>query len=265
MANGGEILKNAMENEERNVDLSPITSTTNTINDFRIIPNPEDKKHDEDEEPVVKLTPVEYFNQLKDGISEETDDNILALFNAAKTLVDRYMITGQKAAAKIAYANLVALHKEFKLLSLGITNKWVDTAAITYYIDNVADECVVVCELSNYERPIPDELIDKVALSRDIFDEFYVVFTDYTGEKRSKVEKERRQKDPILFGNIFIDGKVSPKMYYIGDWVDEYCDLTLDKMVTQMAEKTEFIREDIVKEISAEDILKDIKSKLTAK
>lgn len=26
-------------------------------------------------------------------------------------------------------------------------------------------------------------------------------------------------------------------MYFIGDWVDEYCDLTLDKMIKEVVEK----------------------------
>lgn len=70
----------------------------------------------------------------------------------------------------------------------------------------------------------------------------YVLFTDYTGEVEKKVEKER---DPILFGS-FIDRTVdemSQRMYYLGDWVDEYCDLTLDKLVSQT-------NKSIVKEIS---------------
>ena len=211
------------------------------------------------------ISPYEYFNKLKDGIVEEKSENVLSLFNTAMQVLDRYTVTGQKAAAKIVYSNLVYLHKEFKLLELGVTNKYVELDMINTYIDKIADYAVVVCELPNYERPIPDELVDKVAKTRDIFDEFYVVFTDYTGEKRSKVEKERRDKDPILFGNIFIDGKVSPKMYYLGDWVDEYCDLTLDKMIEQMSTKGEYNRDDIVKNISNEELLKNIKEKLTKK
>jgi hypothetical protein len=84
-------------------------------------------------------------------------------------------------------------------------------------------------------REIPDDLVDIVKAAREIFDEIYVVFTDYTGKVERKVEKERRDKDPILFG-VFKNssgGFVSDRFYFLGDWVDEYCDLTLDKMVAQ--------------------------------
>ena len=96
--------------------------------------------------------------------------------------------------------------------------------------------------MKNYPREIPDELIETIENTKNIFDEMYVLFTDYTGEIEKEVEKER---DPILFGS-FIDRNIdemSQRMYYLGDWVDEYCDLTLDKLVSQTDKS-------IVKEIS---------------
>ena len=83
-------------------------------------------------------------------------------------------------------------------------------------------------------------------------------FTDYTGEKRSKVAKERRDKDPILFANIFTDGKVSPRMYFIGDWVDDYCDLTLDKMITEISKKEKKNKDEIL--FNIEDSFETIQS-----
>ena len=73
--------------------------------------------------------------------------------------------------------------------------------------------------------------------TKNIFDEFYVIFTDYTGSEERKVEKERRDKDPILFGVFKNATNVADRFYFLGDWVDEYCDLTLDKMIEQYQEK----------------------------
>ena len=86
-------------------------------------------------------------------------------------------------------------------------------------------------------REIPDEIVDTVAKVKDIFDELYVVFTDYTGKEERKVAKERRDKDPILFGVFKNNVVVSDRFYFLGDWVDEYCDLTLDKFIDQYKEK----------------------------
>ena len=48
-----------------------------------------------------------------------------------------------------------------------------------------------------------------------------------------------REKDPILFGAI-MDGDVCfDRLYFICDWTDEFCDLTLD----QLAEKWDKIHE----------------------
>ena len=68
-------------------------------------------------------------------------------------------------------------------------------------------------------------------------DNLYEVFTDYTKKEQRKIAKERREKDPIIFGALKKDGKVLDRLYYICDWVDEYCDLTLDKLVNEYASK----------------------------
>lgn len=96
--------------------------------------------------------------------------------------------------------------------------------------------------MKNYPREIPDEMIDVVQKTKGLFDEFYVLFTDYSGELEKEVEKER---DPILFGGFCTKSRdiVADRFYYLGDWIDEYCDLTLDKLVSETSK-------DIVKTIS---------------
>lgn len=51
------------------------------------------------------------------------------------------------------------------------------------------------------------------------------------GKEERKIAAEKKDKDPILFGT-FQDRKQKvcvDRFYYLGDWVDEYCDLTLDQ------------------------------------
>ena len=58
---------------------------------------------------------------------------------------------------------------------------------------------------------------------------------------KKDVKTEQIRKDPILFGTFEqkINGiyDICDRFYYIGDWEDEYCDLTLTKMVQKMSEK----------------------------
>lgn len=215
------------------------------------------------EEIKETLTPSQYFESVKEKMETETEENLKNLYNVTMDKLKKYMITGQSNAAKELYAKCIYFEKELKLIEKGV-NRYVLRQDIEEYIENVADECVCVIEMRNFDRPIPDEIVDVVADTMDIFDEFFIVFTDYTGEKRSKVEKERRDKDPILFGNIFIDGKVSPKMYFIGDWVDEFCDLTLDKMIEALASKAsgEKKKEQYVYDISNPTTLDEIENAL---
>ena len=220
---------------------------------------------DKDGKPIPvdtsPLTPAEYFEKVKSRMVEETSENIQRIYDVTMNKLKKFMITGQKSAAKELYARCLYLEKEQRLLEKGVT-KYVLRTDIDKYIDEIADECVCVIEMKNFDRSIPDEIIDIVAETMEIFDEFYVVFTDYTGEKRSKVAKERRDKDPILFGNIFIDGKVSPKMYFIGDWVDDYCDLTLDKMIEAIAKETKKNSEELVFDIKDKSLIENIEEEL---
>ena len=43
----------------------------------------------------------------------------------------------------------------------------------------------------------------------------------------------------FLFGVFKNATNVADRFYFLGDWVDEYCDLTLDKMIEQYQEKYE--------------------------
>ena len=222
---------------------------------------PEKKTEEIVKEEQKEISPAEYFEMVKSKMEEETEENIKLLYNTTMSKLKKCMITGQVKAAKELYARCLYLEKEIKLIRQGIT-QYVLRTDIDKYIEEIAGKCVCIIELENFDRDIPDDIIDKVAETKDIFDKFFVVFTDYTGEIRSKVADERREKDPILFGNIFVDGQVSPKMYFIGDWVDEFCDLTLDKMIEEIAKKDKTTTAEILHDIDDYTTLDNIEKEL---
>lgn len=183
----------------------------------------------------TELTPKEYFDYLKDKKNTITNDDLKNIYDNCLKLLNKYIITGQvKGALKLKF-HLETIEKEMDIVNMGI-NTFVYRDDIEDYIDNVSNDIVKIIELENYEREIPDEIVEALALVKDKFSNFYIVFTDYTGKVQKQVEKERRDKDPILFGT-FEDkrsGTIVERFYFIGDWEDEYCDLTLDKMVNEM-------------------------------
>ena len=175
------------------------------------------------------------FEKAKDKVQEMNDEKLTQVYKNALRLADVYNRTGQKKGLRKLVFHLETIVKEKKILDAGIT-KFVYKEDIEEYIEKVASKQVVILDIASYERVIPDEIVEAMEKVKDLFDEFYVVCTDYSGKMSKQVQKERREKDPILFG-VFLDREkqaINERFYYIGDWVDEYCDLTLDKLVAEM-------------------------------
>lgn len=192
-----------------------------------------DKKITNNDE--IMVNPYQYFQNVKGKVQEMNDDKLFEIYNNAVNLASIYNKTGQKKGLRKLIFHIQSIMKEQQALDKGIT-KFIYRDDIEEYIEKVADKQVVILDIANYERRIPDEIVEALSKVKDIFDEFYIVCTDYSGSMSKQIQKERREKDPILFG-VFLDRDkqaINERFYYIGDWVDEYCDLTLDKMISEM-------------------------------
>lgn len=114
--------------------------------------------------------------------------------------------------------------------------------------------------LERYPRVIPQKNAEFIQQAKKYFDSIYILYT----AKKEEVEKEKIAKDPIAFGVVKYKGGndslprqtsvESNHMFFITDWVDEYCDLTLDKLVE--LSKEELQKNDIIKGI--EDLNEEI-------
>lgn len=206
-----------------------------------------------EENEKKEIHPEEYFNAVKERKNKITDEALIKLYDNCIELINKYMITGQiRGLRKILFC-MDSIERERELVKMGI-NTFVYRDDVDFYIDQVAKNTVKIIELERYEREIPDEIVEVIAKVKDKFDQLYIVFTDYTGKEERKIEAERRQKDPILFGTFQDKEKkvIIDRFYYLGDWIDEYCDLTLDKMINE-TEKTG--KRNIIRTISTpEDI-----------
>lgn len=194
-----------------------------------------------EKEKLTSLSPYDYFQGVKDSIKTMNSEDLSKMYTVAESLMEKYKLFGQEKALKRLAFHIKTLLKEYDIINLGV-DRFVYKNDITNYIDNVSKKPVKIIEMKNYPREIPDEMIDVVQKTKGLFDEFYVLFTDYSGELEKEVEKER---DPILFGGFCTKSRdiVADRFYYLGDWIDEYCDLTLDKLVSETSK-------DIVKTIS---------------
>lgn len=209
-----------------------------------------------------KLSPQEYFNIVKGRKQYITDKQLAEVYDNCLELLNKYKITGQIKGMEKLLFHLNCIDKEREIVKMGI-NTFVYRDDIEYFISEVASEVVKIIDLENYEREIPDEIVEIISKVKDKFDQLYIVFTDYTGRVERQVAEERRRKDPILFGT-FQNGKtrsVIDRFYYLGDWVDEYCDLTLDKMVN---ETKRVGQRNIVHTIKTPDDIEELKNQLAA-
>ena len=122
-----------------------------------------------------------------------------------------------------------------------VTNKYESVlfAEGLYYIVNEEQmvNFVSKCEkgikldyVKNFTRPMPQDVVDKIAKINqlEVFDNYVVLYYDPDGKiYKETAREEAKRKDPIIFGVI----AGSNKLYYVADWVDEYCDLTLEAFV----------------------------------
>ena len=209
-------------------------------------------------EEMTELTPQEYFEQVKERKHYITDEELVKVYDNCLELLNKYKITGQRKGIRKLLFHLECIEKEREIVKMGI-NTFIYRDDIEEYIDTVAKDTVKIIELENYERELPDEIVDLIV--KDKFDQLYIVFTDYTGKVARQIEKERRTKDPILFGTFqnLQSRTVIDRFYYLGDWEDEYCDLTLDKMVNE-TEKAG--KRDIVKTISTPSDIEELKKQI---
>ena len=191
-----------------------------------------------------KVTPSLYFDYVK-GLKNKVEfeeygliiDNTLKMINKAK-------ITGQTSMAKRLTHQLELALRELEAAKKGF-DIFVNRKDIELYISKVEAKAVKIIELSRYTREIPDDIIDKIAEAKEVFDEMYIMFTDYTKKETKKVAKERRDKDPILFG-AFIDKDgekenkiyVEDRLFFIADWVEDKCDLTLEEICRDVKDKS---------------------------
>ena len=207
-----------------------------------------------------ELNPSEYFEIVKARKQTVTDEDLSRIYDNCLDLLNKYKITGQTAGMRKLLFHLESFEAEREIVKMGITT-FIYRDDIEEYIDNIAKDTVKIIELENYEREIPDEIVAIIEQVKDKFDQLYVLFTDYTGKVERQVEKERRQKDPILFGTFQNEKTrtVIDRFYFLGDWEDEYCDLTLDKMVNEVEASK---NRNIVRTVNTPEDIEELKKQL---
>lgn len=191
-----------------------------------------------------ELSATEYFGYLKDKVQTITDKDLEILYNGYLSLVEKYKVTEQKRIIEKLRFLADNIEREKQVVELGI-DSFVYRDDVEDYIDNIYRDVVKIVELENYPRDIPDDIVKVIAKTKNVFDKMYVVYTDYTGREERKIAR-KKEKDPMLFGTFqapHVDERgtngvvINDRFYFLGDWVDEYCDLTMDKFLQEVGKE----------------------------
>lgn len=143
--------------------------------------------------------------------------------------------TGQKALLEKLKSGLNLHRMESQLVAIGLP-KYVEESKVVEFA-KASKRGLRLDWLRNFVRQIPENVValKDGADELGIFDNYAVLHYDPDGKSVAKTEAERAaeeiaKRDPILFG--FIKG--SRRLYFVGDWIDEHCDLTLEQFADMM-------------------------------
>lgn len=186
--------------------------------------------------PVVQYQSIEdFFNEIHTSVKDlKLEEKSMDFYiETIKNSLDN----GQVALAEILLTKKNTLLKELNLCGKFGSVKYVDEADIVKsYIKSTSGNNLKLTWIKNFVRIIPQDVIEAKKLfdAEYVFDNYVVLHFDHDDSSTSMTKKEIEQaKDPILFG--VIEG--SHKLYFVGDWIDEECDLTLEKLLETLERK----------------------------
>ena len=187
----------------------------------------------------IQINILDFFKDVKLTTNESEkkyEDRLIPYIVAMKQAQDM----GQQALVDKLFNSMITAKYETVLYANGFLKKITEEQIVNFV--KKAEKGVQLCYVSNFSRPIPSDVFNKKVEADKlmIFDNYCILYYDTEGKvyqmtEEQKKEEYRKKTDPILFGMI----AGSNNLYYIADWIDEKCDLTLDEFirVSKLSEK----------------------------
>ena len=180
-----------------------------------------------------------FFDEVKNNVSELEKTSIDSVLNKYTTVLENAEYNNQIALVERIKDYSVVLKDELVLSTSKFNRYLTDEDIIKFHNKASVHEkyktCLCLTYVKNFVKIIPNEITElrKQADELRVFDNYVILHYDYSGKSVSDTKEEiAKKKDPILFGVI----KNSRRLYYIGDWIDDYCDLTLDVIIDKLGE-----------------------------
>lgn len=194
--------------------------------------NGEGGSADEKTKPKRVIELKVYFRYVKSKFTKIEQVTISRAMRRYQALAINAKHLGQQALYEEVTQLLVTAGREQQIFACGY-EKVITRADIDRFRGLCKDK-VVLEPIANFPRAIPKTPAAKLAHAqeRKLFDEYVVLFHP-AGDKVLTTEEKIKKKDPILFGVL----RSSPdRLYVVTDWVDEFCDLTVEKLISSLQE-----------------------------
>lgn len=210
----------------------------------RKLPKPKKKRGDKSDvnlqsQRLRLLSPVAVYRFIKKRFNIIERKRLSQRMERICQLMEDAKVVGQIALAEKIEERFGKLIREQELLACGIELAMKKTV-LKRFMDASEKNIIKLTPLRNYARPIPKSVLKIVdgVKKKELFEELWVLHTDVNDDAVVKTREEK--KDPILFGTI----PESDSYYFVTDWVDELCDLTLDKLLERMGMNEDDVRMD---------------------
>ena len=180
-----------------------------------------------------EISVAQFFSSVKNNVEELKIVQERAQGYAEA--IHQAQMAGQQALVESLERNLRVARTEAQLAATGAV-RFVSEETIVKFAKQTK-RGLRLDWIKNFARPLPNDVLE-VKLKTDglgIFDNYVVLHYDPDGRATQMTEAEvaEAKKDPILFGVI----ENRRRLYFIADWVDEQCDLTLDQIADTLGSK----------------------------
>jgi hypothetical protein len=191
-------------------------------------------KREKNKKKISILELKMFFDNLKSNVSELNISNINEIISKYDSVLSKAKSNKQIALIE-RLEDYIEILKSELILTTSEFNKFLDERDVILFYEKASKHekyktNLGLTYIQNFVKLIPNEITELKMKAEElkVFDNYVILHYDYDGKSvdDTKAEKERK-KDPILFGVI----KNSKRLYYIGDWIDNYCDLTLDVLI----------------------------------
>jgi hypothetical protein len=179
----------------------------------------------------VDFPPEIYFQFVKTKLSEPQLEQLSERTLKLTGMVKSADLMGQIGLYESLAMELTSAVREQEIAVIGL-GRHLPEALVKSIIPKIKGKTKILFRpLSEFPRVIPKIIQDQIlqVQEKKVFDEYHILYMDGSGQKKLETVAEKIQKkDPILFGKIH---EQPDRLYFIIDWTDEFCDLTLDKMI----------------------------------